>query len=156
VLVGCGTSTIGTSAFEVMPSGPTLLSAPRQVEAEPAADIYINYISVRLRRELAKPEYPAEALAGGAGGYTRYVIMRIDEEGRVTDVGPSLMQPYLPHPFAEAFLAAVRSAVATWELEPARQVYWRRVPGGDDQYLRTEAIAERLEFRFSFTMADAP
>jgi hypothetical protein len=59
----------------------------------------------------------------------------------------------LPNQFADVFFDAVRQAVLKWDLEPEVQVYWQKVPGGEDRYLRTEAVSERFEMKFTFDAA---
>jgi hypothetical protein len=47
-------------------------------------------------------------------------------------------------------LAAAKTALATWSLAPALNVYWKSGPSGADAYLRTETMAERVEVKFVF------
>jgi hypothetical protein len=61
----------------------------------------------------------------------------------------------LPSEFSDAFFDAVREAVLKWDMAPAVQVYWQKVPGGDDRYLRTERVAASFEMKFTFEASGA-
>lgn len=111
-------------------------------------DVWVNYIPAHARGELAKPQYPAAAFAARAGTHSVTVMLTIDGTGRISDIQPSRID--LPNRFSEAFLESVRIAVASWVFEPARAVHWKRSPDGQDEYVRTEVIAERIEIKFTF------
>ena len=96
------------------------------------------------------PAYPAEALASGAGERTVYLTFTIDESGAVRDVAPTFVRIQIPDRFSEAFLSAAIAAVQRWEFEPARRVYWQKIPGREDRYLYAEKASKRFEVKFTF------
>ena len=160
-LAACHTVREGSSAFEVLPpprSSPAPASDTKAKISE--SDIRIDYVAARARRALASPVYPADALAARAGRFTAYITFAIDETGRVVDAQPSLARFTLPNAHAAAFLQAIYAALETWRFDPARQVYWQRVPNEDDRYLRADPVRQPMEVRFTFsesgTVASSP
>ena len=114
------------------------------------SDIRIHYIPARARRALAAPLYPADALAARAGRFTAYITFTINEAGRVVEARPSLARFSLPNTYSAAFLQAIYAALETWEFDPARHVYWQRVPKGEERYLRADPVRQPMEVRFTF------
>lgn len=152
-LVGCQTQREGVSSFEMLPPPRPIDARPPTTQTVSAAesDIRIVHVPVRPRRSLASPVYPPEALAARSGIFTAYVTLTVNEAGRVVDVHPSVVRLHLPNDFAAAFYRAIEVAISTWEFEPARYVYWRRVPNEDDRYLRADPVKQTMEVRFVFT-----
>ena len=139
----------GNSTVEILE--PPSNNQPRTDDSE----FQIQFIPGHARGNLAKPSYPAEALAGHAGRYVVYATPFIDETGRVTGVSRSLKGISLPNRFSDAFFAAVRTAVSKWSLSPPHNVYWRRDPRGEMTYLRTEALSSTMEVEFTFEESGA-
>jgi hypothetical protein len=156
-VVACHTMREGSSSFEMLPPPRPLVSDPG---ANPKAkmiesDIRIDYVPARPRRSLKSPAYPAEALAARAGRFTAYITLTIDEAGRAVEIKPSVARFSLPNDYAAAFFQAIEAALATWEFDPARYVYWQRVPNEDDRYLRADPVRQPMEVRFTFTESGA-
>ena len=151
LLAGCQTRTAetGRSRFQVLdPTGtaPSPSSDKHAVES----DRLIDYIPGHIRRPFAQPVYPRNALAAHTGNYEITVTITIDESGRVSDVVRSLRGLNLPSRYAEEFFEAVQSTVLSWKFEPSHQVYYQRGPDGERNYLRTEAISETVDIKFTF------
>jgi hypothetical protein len=100
--------------------------------------------------ELAKPIYPAAALAAHAGAFVLYATIIIDAEGRVSEVAPSWDRMNIPSRCSGQFLDAVKVAVARWRFIPAHLVHWERHPNGEDKYLYSEVIPAQVDVRFTF------
>jgi hypothetical protein len=153
LLAGCSSGPVARArgSFEILGEAEAV-ALPAGTKRGTAVETgeRIDHVPARARAPLAQPEYPAAALAGGAGDYTLYVTFTVDERGRVGDVAPSWNRIQPPNRFAEEFLTAAKTALATWSLEPAMNVYWNRGPDGEDAYLRTETMAERVEVKFVF------
>ncbi len=151
---GCQTPSaqVGRTGVEFVE--PTGSPTRGKVDLQPdASDIRIRPIAAHPRGTLAKPVYPAEVLKSGGRSYVLYVTFTVDESGQIVDVGRSWKRPSPPDEFADLFLAAARDAIAQWEIEPARRVYWQTTPSGEDRYLRTERIAETFEVKFTFEVS---
>lgn len=151
-VAGCSTSpdATGRSSFEVLGPPPALL-APRPAEAviEETRE-RIEFVPGHPCQSLATPVYPAQALAAGAGDYVLFVTLTVDETGRVGDVAPSWQRFRSDSPLAEVFFAAAKAAIETWQITPAHQIHYLKVPGGEDQYLHAEAVAQTFEVKFVF------
>lgn len=78
------------------------------------------------------------------------MTLAVDESGRVSDVRSSLRDLSIPTRESESLLAAIVSATAAWEFEPARQVYWQKIAGEDDRYLYAEIVPARFDVRLVF------
>ncbi len=152
-VVACTTRRAGNSSFEMLPAprplAPSPGTGPKATTGE--SDIRIVHVAARPRRTLPVPKYPPEALTARAGRFTAYITLTINEDGRVTDVQPSLARFALPNDYAAAFLQSIDEALATWDFDPARYVYWQRIANGDERYLRADAVPQRMEVRFTFT-----
>jgi len=103
--------------------------------------------------ELAKPAYPAAALAARAGSYEAYMKINLDERGEITSVEPSLRGVSLPHPYADAFQAAIREAVGKWQFRAACLTYYKM--GEKDgkmnsEITRVEFLPDTLDVHFTF------
>lgn len=140
----------GGSSFEVLGAPPPATGAAVEESRE-----RIEFIPGYPRRELAKPVYPGAALAAGAGEHVVYVEVTVDETGRVADVQPSWRRIGSHGRWEGEFLQAVKAAVDTWMLTPAHQVYYARVAGAEERYLRTEAVPVTFEVRFAFEATGA-
>jgi len=150
ILTGCQTRTsqTGRSRFQVLePVGTPPASSDKHVVE---SDRLIDYVPGHIRRPFAQPTYPPSALAAHAGNYEVTVAITIDETGRVSDVVRSLRGLNLPSPYADEFFEAVKTTVSGWKFEPSHQVYYERGANGERNYLRTEAISEMAEIKFTF------
>lgn len=147
---GCQSAkkTVGFATMEVVPSVGRP-SAPSKSEAV-ESDVRIDYIPARARGALAQPKYPAAVLAAGSRSHVVYATITFDETGRVTDVSRSFERVSLLNEFSDEFLEAIRDAVARWDVAPAVQVYWQKVKGGEDRYLRTEFVPDKFNMKFTF------
>lgn len=153
LLAGCRhapASVSGSGSFEILGSPANVAAPSPPAEIVEQTDIRIDYIPVRACGTLPQPEYPAAALAGGGADCTLFVTFTVDEHGQVADVAPSWNRITLESPFLPQFVEAARAAVTAWELAPARAVYYRRVPGGEDEYLYAEPVADTIEVKFVF------
>jgi hypothetical protein len=152
LLAGChgGVPAKGRSSVEILGSPGQIVAAKGTSAPVVETGERIDYVPVRAKGPLREPDYPAGALTAGAGDYLLYITFTVDDRGRVTDVAPSWDRVRLPSRFEDEFLVAAKAAMATWELDPARQVYYRRAAGGEDEYLRTETVAQRMEIKLVF------
>lgn len=102
---------------------------------------------------LVLPIYPAKALAAKAGMTVVGVHVTVDQDGHVTDIGPSLLAVSIPTKFDAEFQAAVRAAVSLWRFSPA-QVYHTEVvnpPGGEPYQRVTDRQNTEAAFDLAFT-----
>jgi hypothetical protein len=129
--------------------------AARDRQGTVATDIFINDIPPSAIGELAKPDYPAAALAARAGKCVVFATVTIDARGAVTEVVPSWQRLNIPNRFSDEFLDAVKAAVRRWKFEPARVVYWQKTPDDDLKYLSTETISVRTDVKFTFEASGA-
>jgi hypothetical protein len=157
VLAGCTgpAARVGRSSFEVLGSPDNHLPSHSAGGHAEETGERVDFITAYARGPLAKPIYPAAALKHGAGQHVVFVTVTIDEFGRVSEVVPSWQRIQLGGPFAEDFFAAAKAAVEQWVLSPAHQVYYRKMRGADDEYLRTEAVAQTFEVKFVFEAPEA-
>jgi len=147
---GChGVAQQGQSSIELLePIASPQAKTSRKVEA--SKDIVVDEIAPSLIGEMTKPIYPPDALAARAGECVIYVTITIDAKGRVSDVTPSWDRLNLPGRFTEAFLEAIRVAVASWNFEPTRLVYWERSGTDENKYLYAEVVPSRTDIKFTF------
>jgi len=103
-----------------------------------------------VEQDLAKPVYPADALAAHAGVRFVTVTVTFDENGNATDAFPSLRGINVADKYADEFLAATKAAVMRWKITPPHNVYYRWGPDGYRTDLRTEALATSLDVKFTF------
>jgi hypothetical protein len=141
----------GTSSFKFVepPPAPAKKAAVALVQPQPADQVS----HAQPIWPLAKPVYPAAALAAHAGFATVGVCITVDTEGRVSDVGPSPFCLSTPSPFAAEFRSAVEAAVAQWRFRPAeiRRFEIVKHPDGDYLHLKSREVAEwRFDVSFTF------
>ena len=157
VLAGCRHVVVapvadeGTSSFKFVeppPPAPAKKAAVAVGEPRPADQVS----HAQPIWPLARPAYPATALAAHAGFATVGVCITVDTAGRVSDVGPSPVCLSTPSPFAAEFRAAVEAAVAQWRFRPAEIRHFEIVkhPDGDYLHLKSREVAE-WKFDVSFT-----
>jgi hypothetical protein len=115
-----------------------------------ATNIVINEIPPSIIGDLAKPVYPAAALAAHAGECIVFVTITIDPNGTVSEVRPSWQRLNIPGKFSEDFLEAVRAAVQRWKFEPARNVYWAKEGDGELRYMNAETVSAQTDVKFTF------
>ncbi len=135
------------------------IAAPQagtQRQAEASKTVFIDAIPPSLIGEMARPDYPAGALAAHVGPCVVYVTITIDTAGRVSELTPSWQRLNVPNRFSEEFMDAIRAATQRWRFEPARNVYWERKPGEDNKYLYAEVVPSRSDIAFTFTTALSP
>lgn len=140
----------GSSTFEVLGAPHVRLPVAQTEAVTEEQSVRIVSVPVRAQAPLALPVYPPAALKAGAGEQVVHVTVTIDTLGNVTDVTPSWWRITTRGPFAEDFLTAVKAAVMSWRLSPARQIYYRKSADGEERYERTEAVAEMVEVKFVF------
>ena len=146
----CRTPLVGHASMESVPATRLPPPPPSSGNAVEDSSVRIDYIPAHARKPLAQPLYPGSALKARAGEHIVYATFTVDESGHISDIRPSWNRITLRSEFSDLFFQAVSDAIATWDLEPAHQVYWQRVPNEDDRYLRTEAVAETIEMKFTF------
>jgi hypothetical protein len=146
---GCQTGH-GRSTIELLePVAPPTPKSDAKGDANAGSTI-INPVPPSVIGSLAKPEYPASALAAHAGECVVFATITIGPAGTVTEVVPSWQRVNIPNRFSEQFLEAVRQAVRSWRFEPARDVYWEKDASGDLKYVRTETVPSRVDIKFTF------
>lgn len=151
LLGGCASAAsrrVGQSSFNVeLP--PDREQQPPDTSAD-ASPERREYIPAHPLSPLIPPAYPEPALRAHAGDCILYVIMTVDETGRVTQLEPNWSRVRLAHPHGDLFLEAVRTAVGQWRLSPGHWVHYRRSASGEDEYQWSEPVAETFEVRFNF------
>lgn len=115
-----------------------------------ATNIIIIDIPPSIIGDLAKPVYPATALAAHAGECVVFATITIDSKGTVSEVRPSWQRLNIPSRFSEEFFEAVRVAVQSWRFEAARNVYWEKEAAGELKYLNTEVPSVQTDVKFTF------
>jgi hypothetical protein len=116
---------------------------------------FINQIPPSVIGQLAKPSYPAAALAAHAGECVVYVTITIGVDGVVSEVRPSWQRINVPNRFSDEFLKSIEAAVGGWRFEPARNVFWEKQPDGELKYISTETLAARTDIKFTFEASGA-
>jgi hypothetical protein len=146
----CRTPLSGTGSFEMLePVAPP----PPKSDAKGTVsdtDVVINQIPPSVIGDLAKPVYPADALAAKAGECVVYATIIIDSTGTVSEVRPSWQRMNIPGRFSDQFFEAIRKAVSRWKFEPARNEYYQKHPDGYLTYVSTEMIAAQTDIKFTF------
>jgi hypothetical protein len=102
---------------------------------------------------LVLPIYPKAALAAKAGVATVGVKITVDANGRVSDVGPSLVAFSTPGPHATEFREAVEAAVAQWKFVPAEIRHLVPMKGGEKEFwavTRTDKTEWTCDVVFTF------
>ncbi len=143
---------IGRSSFRFVEERAPAGSATASVTVEePKSGDYFQ--EARPIEPLAQPVYPPKALAAKAGFTTVGVRIDVDREGRVTDVGPSLVALSIPSRFDEEFQDAVRAAVLQWRFRPAQRYHIEvgKNPAGEPEYHQTSRENTETYFDVSFT-----
>lgn len=139
----------GRSRFEFVKPSP----APENAEAKITAGEALakdEYVAPRAVGALATPVYPAEALAAGEGPVTLAVRLVVGTEGRVTEVGRSVLAWSTPTRFDGAFFGAVEAAVRQWRFRPAEIRHFTTVTNGAGTY-RSLAGSELTEWALHVT-----
>jgi len=149
VFDGCQTRPAiqGMSTFEILERQRAIHQTSASDEQ---SDIEIVYIPRHPKKALAKPVYPAKALADQAGHYVVYATITVDDSGHVINVSHSLRDFALPNSFSSDFFKSVQDAATSWDFYPSRYVYWQHEPDGEKKYLRTEFLTEQMEVKFTF------
>jgi hypothetical protein len=144
------TSSSGTSSFEMLePAVPPTAKSDAKGDVSDTG-IVINPIPPSVIGDLAKPVYPAAALAAKAGECIVYATITIDSTGTVSEVRPSWQRMNIPGRFSVQFFEAIKTAVSRWKFEPARNVYWQKQADGDLRYVSTEIISAQTDIKFTF------
>ena len=147
---GCAAHWSGTSAGEIVPPPPVPVTPSDPNQKLTQADQTLDYIDARPKAPMPIPVYPPKALAAKLGAYTLFLTLTIDEQGNATDIHPSPSRIELPNAYSEAFFEAARDALQTWTFQPAKRVYWRKEPGKEREYLRTEPDTVTFEVKYTF------
>ena len=105
---------------------------------------------------LATPVYP-KAVIGHADKAIVGVRITVGTDGRVSDVGPSLLCISLPSPFSADFQKAVEAAVAQWRFHPGEVRHVKLVTEPDGTNYPRVVSSEKVEWRFdvSFTFTSS-
>ena len=141
----------GHSSFEfVTPPPPPASPEAKAGKAEmPMDDLYVP---PRPEGSLATPVYPAVALAAKEGPVTMGVRIVVGVDGRVSEVGRSLLAFSTPTRFDAEFLAAVESAVAQWSFRPAEVRHFQAVTNREGTY-RSMTGSEKTEWALHVAFA---
>lgn len=117
-------------------------------------------VDLKVRAEpiepLATPMYP-RALLGRADAPVAVVVrVGIGPDGRVQDIGPSLVAFSSGGEHAETFRAAVEAAVVRWRFRPAEIRHLVPRTGGPGlgdywQVVRAQPTEDAFDVRFTFT-----
>lgn len=165
-LVGCRHRSIeptgiGASSFAIVSMQPTAsdkVAVGEAVDAgEPGASkvSYVEeFVQARPLPPIMQPVYPPQALKAKAGRAVVGVRVMVDEKGRVTDIGPSLLTFSTFGPYAGAFRGAVESAVWQWRFAPAELLQVERVQKDGSAYqrvIRRQAVSTQIDLAFTFT-----
>jgi len=143
----------GQSSFrfvEPPPAKPRMTATATPSDEPIVEDHFVDALAIP---PLTMPVFPKNALAAKAGLVTIGVRVNIDTEGRVTNVGPSMLTFSTPSPHAKEFEAAVRAAVMTWRFEPAYRYSLRIYRSSEGGAPPHETPREKTEtyFDLSFT-----
>ena len=138
LLAGCQSGKHGHSGVEIMDSLPPPPPPASTKQTEVQNSEPVDYTPAHPYGELAKPEYPATALAAKAGSYEAYLKLNLDERGEIMSVEPSIRGLSLPHPYADAFHAAIREVMKQWQLRAACLTHYKEVEkDGEKTYVIT-------------------
>lgn len=113
-----------------------------------------EFVQAQPLPPIMQPIYPSKALKAKAGRAVVGVRVMVDEAGRVTDIGPSLLTFSTVGPYAEAFRGAVESAVWQWRFVPAELLQNERVQNDGSSYwrvIRRQAVSTQIDLAFTFT-----
>lgn len=112
-------------------------------------------VAARPCEPLAAPIYPPAAWREKAGSAIVGVRIEVDANGKVAEVGPSLVCFSTPGPHLAAFRVAVEAAVTQWSFTPAKHCRLERVPLPDGSVYWRNGGEERTETSFdvSFTFS---
>ncbi|MCX6954228.1 MAG: hypothetical protein NTV51_18920 [Verrucomicrobia bacterium] len=151
VAPGAAVPAEGRSSFEFVTPPP----APEAKEAKIAAVEPLakdEWVPPRALETLARPVYPADALAAKEGPVTVGVRIVVGVEGRVTEVGQSLLTFSTPTRFDAEFRAAVEAAVAQWKFRPAEVRHFTTVTNKEGTY-RSMTGSEKTEWALHVAFA---
>jgi TonB family protein len=147
----------GTSSFKV-------IEPPPDRTPPPPSGAKIQMTGLEQYREasvqektIVLPVYPPRALKAKAGAAQVGVRVRVDMEGRVSDVRPSLLAAsIIPPGFRADFEQAVEAAVRQWKFHPAKVQHVEVVTEKGFTYsrvTRTELLDAEFDLSFTFTPA---
>jgi hypothetical protein len=158
LLAGCGHAPAanagGQSSIQFMAAPPPASAQTHEDASRLTAHPGDEIIGAQPIGVLAKPVYPAVARHATSVPITVGMSFTVDREGRVTNIGPSLVCPSTPSPEAAAFRSAVENAMAQWHFRPGeiRHLETVKAPGGDYLRLRgTELVEWGFDVSFTFT-----
>lgn len=144
-------STGGSSfVFVEEPAAPLPPPSAAVAQAKPR-ETSENFCEAVPIYPLVKPIYPAKALNQKAGWAVVGVRITVGIDGRVMDVGPSLLTVSTPGPFADDFFEAVRVAVQQWRFEPAEIEHYRWLEAVSASQSKRIRTAEKTETYFDLT-----
>jgi TonB family protein len=141
----------GRSSFAFVDASNAAASSATATAVEPKSGDY--FTEARSTQILATAIYPAKALAAKLGMTTVGVRVTIDKNGRVSDIGPSLLAVSIPTKFDADFQEAVRAAVVQWRFFPAQtfHVDVTRDATGELQISETKRENAETYFDLAFT-----
>lgn len=143
----------GQSSFRFVdppPAKPRMTAMATPADEPLVEDHFIDAVAIP---PLAVPVFPKNALVAKAGLVTIGVRVNVDTEGRVINVGPSMLTFSTPSPYAREFEAAVCAAVMTWHFQPAYRYSLRVFRNSEGGAAPQESAREKTEtyFDLSFT-----
>ena len=101
-------------------------------EGEAEAEDRRRFVPPTPRTELSLPDYPPEALAGGASPIRIVLRIVVDPlDGRVTKVGPSPVEASGTGPYEREFRIESERAVRRWRFTPGRMETLENGPDED-------------------------
>ncbi len=110
LLTGCQSGKHGRSGVQILEPLPAPPPPASTGHAEVQDRQSVVFSPAHPYGELAKPVYPAAALAAKAGSYEAYVKLTLDERGEISSIEPSLRGVSLPHPYPTPTRFMPRSA----------------------------------------------
>lgn len=142
----------GRSTFEFVtpPPAPETKDMKAEVGGEPLAKHL--FFAPRPEGTLAVPVYPAEALAAREGPVTIGMRIVVGVDGRVNEVGPSLLIFSTPTPLGAEFRAAVEAAVTQWKFHPGEIRHFATVTNREGSY-RSMTSSEKTEWALHVAFA---
>lgn len=153
---GTGVSSFAVISMQSMASDNVAVGDTVETGETGASKVsYVEeFVQARPLPPIMQPTYPPKALKAIAGRAVVGVRVTVDEAGRVTDIGPSLLTFSTFGPYAEAFRGAVESAVWQWRFVPAELLQSERVQNDGSAYqrvIRRQAVSTQIDLAFTFT-----
>lgn len=153
---GKGGSSFAVISMQPMASDKVAVNENVETGEKGASNVtYVeDFVQARPLPPIIQPIYPPKALKAKSGRAVVGVRVIVDEAGRVTDIGPSLLTFSTFGPYAEDFRGAVESAVRQWRFVPAELLQNERVEKDGSAYqrvIRRQAVSTQIDLAFTFT-----